>query len=191
MPCFDHFGILAPFYERVIRPPTMRTLLDLSALRPDLDLLDVGGGTGRVARHFCGQVRHVRVLDVSAGMLRETRGRSCLLGIRGVSEALPFADGAFPRIIAVDSLHHFADQRRAVGELLRVLTPGGRLIIEEPDIRRWVVKLVALGEKLLLMRSHFQRPERIAQWFETPMTRVQVHVDSSPNFWVVVDKLSG
>ena len=37
------------------------------------------------------------------------------------------------------------------------------MIIEEPDIRNFLVKLVAIGEKILLMRSHFLEPEKIAE----------------------------
>ena len=46
----------------------------------------------------------------------------------------------------VDALHHVADQEATIRELWRLLKPGGRIIIEEPDIRRFEVKLLALIE---------------------------------------------
>ena len=54
--------------------------------------------------------------------------------------------------------HHVKDQCVALRELLRVLKPSGRLVIEEPDVRRLPGKIVALLEKLFLMRSHFRSP---------------------------------
>jgi len=74
-----------------------------------------------------------------------------------------------------------------VQELLRVLAPGGRLVIEEPDIRDFAVKLVALGERLAMMTSHFRRAEEIVTMFTTPATSVGVHTGAH-TYWVVIDK---
>ena len=187
-PPFDHFGVLAPLYERFIRPPDVGLLRDLCAFRPADRLLDVGGGTGRVSQYFRGDVAQVCIVDVSAGMVREALAKGGFCASLGVAERLPFQDGAFERIIAVDSFHHFRDHARAAGELARVLAPGGRLVIEEPDVRRFIVKLVALGETLTLMRSRFRPPDALMHFFDAPGLRVTLHENESPNFWVVVEK---
>ena len=187
-PPFDHFGVLAPLYERFIRPPDVGLLRDLCAPEPGHQLLDVGGGTGRVSQYFRGDVVRVCIVDVSAGMVREALAKGGFCAGLGVAEHLPFRDGAFERIIAVDSFHHFRDHARAARELARVLAPGGRLVIEEPDVRRFVVKLVALGEILTLMRSRFRPPRELMRFFDTPGLRVKLHENESPNFWVVVEK---
>ena len=183
---FDHFGVIAPIYERVIAPPDAARLLSLLDLQTGDCLLDVGGGTGRVAKQLDVGVCPVWVLDVSRGMLREARQRR-LIPCQGAVERLPFADAAFTKIVAVDSFHHFASQTAAAREMLRVLAPGGRLVVEEPDIRRFIVKLVALGERLALMRSHFRPPEFIMNLLSTEQTEVSL-VEEAPNFWVVVRK---
>jgi SAM-dependent methyltransferase len=186
-PPFDHFGLLAPLYERLIRPPDVSWLRELCAFQPGQRLLDVGGGTGRVSQYFRGDVASICILDVSVGMLREALAKGGFCAGSGTAEHLPFRDGAFERIIAIDSFHHFRDHHRAAGELLRVLAPGGRLVIEEPDVRRFAVKLVAFGETLALMRSHFYPPEALMRFFDVPGLRVSLY-EVNPNFWLVVDK---
>ncbi len=102
--------------------------------------------------------------DTSKGMTRQARAKG-LLAVRGAVEGLPFAHGSFERLLVVDAFHHFADHQAAARELVRVVRPGGRLVIEEPDIRRWPVKLIALAERLLLMRSRFFDAEALIRLF--------------------------
>jgi len=165
MPNFDHFGLLAPFYERFIKPKNPEFLSDLLDLPVDDALLDVGGGTGRVAQFLVGKVKQVVVADLSYQMLAEAKGKDQVYGVCTPSESLPFPDGAFARIIMVDALHHVINQQETVNEMWRLLVSGGRIVIEEPYIRFFGVKLIAVGEKLLLMRSHFLSPVRILKLF--------------------------
>ena len=197
MPLLDHFALIAPHYDRIFEVRNLDRLLACVAPESGHRLLDVGGGTGRVAAHLAGHVAQVCVLDPSPGMLQEGQRKGICI-TRGESEWLPFAAGTFDRVILVDAFHHLFDQAQAVRELVRVLAPGGRLVIEEPDIAHWGVKVAALGEKMLLMRSHFYAPEQIAAMFEhIPGERVGV---ASPavvsarierqeyTAWIVVDK---
>ena len=46
-----------------------------------------------------------------------------------------------------------------------MLRPGGRLVIEEPDLRHLAVKFVAVAEKVALMQSHFYSPPDLANLF--------------------------
>ena len=69
----------------------------------------------------------------------------------------------------------------------RVLKPGGRIIIEEPDIRDLSIKLVAIAEKVELMRSHFISPEQILGLFDYPNAEVKYEKEGW-NAWVIVEK---
>ncbi len=187
MPIFDHFDFLAPLYDTFIPAQDPEDLWRLAALPVDGALLDAGGGTGRVAKHMPGKAQPVVVADLSYKMLTEARRKDGLLPVCSPMERLPFADETFARIIMVDALHHMLDQQQTINELWRVLRPGGRLVIEEPDLRTLAVKLIALAEKLALMRSHFLAPGQIAALFHFPNARVQVEAKNHAA-WVVAEK---
>jgi len=188
MPIFDHFDFLASRYETFIPPRPPQTLLQLLRLPTQGALLDAGGGTGRIAQYLTGTAATVIVMDLSLPMLRQAQTKPGLHPVRSQSEHLPFASKRFARIVMVDALHHVYDQAQTLQELWRVLQPGGLLIIEEPDIRSFGVKLIALGEKLALMRSHFLAPQRIAAFFTAPDARVHIHTEQA-TAWIVVQKL--
>ena len=164
MAWLDHFGLVARYYDRVFHFLGHDRLMDLLQARPSDRILDIGGGTGRVSQPFDDDYI-VIVCDPSWGMLREARQKQ-MIACRGLAEHLPFADNAFHRIVMVDTFHHLHSQHAAAREMLRVLRPTGRLVIEEPDIHRWPVRFVALGERLLLMRSRFYSIADLARVFE-------------------------
>ena len=70
-------------------------------------------------------------LDISAPAMKHLRaagGRA----VRAQLQYLPFADGAFDFVAALDILEHVDDDVQALGELRRVLRPGGRLLLSFP-----------------------------------------------------------
>jgi demethylmenaquinone methyltransferase/2-methoxy-6-polyprenyl-1,4-benzoquinol methylase len=184
---FDHFGILAPVYERFIKPKPPEKLSSLLRLPIDGSLLDVGGGTGRVSSFLAGATARIILADLSYQMLVESRSKNSLYPACSHSEYLPFPDASFERIIMIDALHHVCDQQQTATELWRVLKPGGRLVIEEPDIHHWAVKLVALGEKIALMRSHFLSPGEILGLFDAFPGSKEIVKDGYIT-WIVIDK---
>ena len=184
----DHFRFLAPLYDILISPPDTERLQALLELPAAGTMLDAGGGTGRVSHPLRDLVDDLIVSDETPAMLRQAREKGLCRTVAAAAECLPFADGAFERVLVVDALHHFADQRQAIGELIRVLKPGGRLVVEEPDLKRLTVKFVALAEKVALMRSRFYAPEQIAQMMASHGLQPRIERDERFAAWIVAEK---
>jgi demethylmenaquinone methyltransferase/2-methoxy-6-polyprenyl-1,4-benzoquinol methylase len=151
-------------------------------------VLEAGGGTGRVSSLLVPLVGTLVINDLSEPMLKQARAKGSLHPVRSYVERLPFPNASFDRVFAVDALHHFSDHHTAIGELLRVLRPAGRMVIEEPDIKRFPVKLIALLEKLALMHSHFLSAEEIRALVASHGLQAQIGCISDYATCVVVDK---
>ena len=86
-------------------------------------------------------VRSVLGAMVEAGELSEDRIRAG--GIQGNALMLPFADGTFDRIVASEVLEHIPDDLTAIGELARVLRPGGTMAVTVPrcgpEVVNWLL----------------------------------------------------
>ncbi|MEI8132039.1 MAG: class I SAM-dependent methyltransferase [Leptolinea sp.] len=184
---FDHFDFLAPIYEIVIRPNRTDEFWSLVDMPENGIILDAGGGTGRVAQFLAGKVNQIIVCDLSIKMLQETLAKEGLQPVCAPSEIMPFSANLFNRIIMVDALHHVVNQLETAAELWRVLKPGGHIVIEEPDINKFGVKLIALAEKIALMRSHFLNSLQIANLFRFSDATVEVCSNNS-NSWILIKK---
>ena len=121
------------FVPHQFRPWT-EELLERAKPQPGDGVLDVACGTGivarMVARRAIGLGRMVG-LDPSPAMLGVARSAAEGEGLaiewfEGSAESLPFPDGSFDLVLVQQGLQYFGDKAAAVGELRRVLAPGGR-----------------------------------------------------------------
>lgn len=131
-----------------------RQALLRAGLKPGMQVLDVGCGTGVIAAlaaDIVGVRGQVSALDPSAGMLAETAQRAGTTAgsinlVQGLGESLPFADARFDFLVMGYALRHVADLHQAFAEYRRVLKPGGRLLLLEisrPESRLGFVLLKA------------------------------------------------
>lgn len=118
-----------------------RFTIELSAVRPGQQVLDIAGGTGDLAAKFCklvGPEGRVVLADINESMLRVGRDKMTDLGIVGNieytqanAECLPFPDNSFDCITISFGLRNVTDKDAALRSMLRVLKPGGRLLVLE------------------------------------------------------------
>jgi ArsR family transcriptional regulator len=107
----------------------------LALLPAEWTVADLGCGTGAVAAELAPRVRRVVAVDQSAEMLRAARRR--LARIPNVElhearlEALPLPDASCDAALAVLVLSYLEDPAAALREAVRVLRPGGRLVVVE------------------------------------------------------------
>ncbi|MBD3288164.1 methyltransferase domain-containing protein [candidate division KSB1 bacterium] len=184
----DHFDIIAPIYDKILDHSDHGTLRKLLQLPENGLLLDAGGGTGRVSSKFQSAGLKVIISDLSLKMLSQVDKKNSLIPVAAHAECLPFADNTFDRIVVVDALHHFCSQQESLANLIRVLKPGGRMVIEEPDIRRLPARLIAIAEKILLMRSHFLSPPEIEKILYESGVKAFVEDENDFASWVVAEK---
>ena len=134
--------------------------------RPTLELLDVGGGYGRLAAPLAARHR-VTIVDVSSEMLDRARAL-CPPGVEFVladAQALPFADASFDAVLALDLLPHLPDLRRGIAELARVARPGAPVVFDTTNsIALWVLRYPSYVDRepkrlLLTLRAGGVLPE--------------------------------
>lgn len=116
-----------------------KAIKELQTLQPRI-LLDVATGTGDFAFEAFQKIRLEKVvgIDISEGMLAQARkkidqkGLSAKFSVQlGDAENLPFADHSFDAITVAFGVRNFENLEKGLTEMLRVLKPGGKLVVLE------------------------------------------------------------
>ncbi len=137
----DRYDIMNDLMSAGLHRLWKRFTVAQAALRPGDVVLDLAGGTGDLARAFCGKVGkegQVVLADINAAMLRQGRRRLVDAGVAGNlsiaqvdAQQLPFADGTFDCISMAFGLRNVTDKDAALRSMLRKLKPGGKAMILE------------------------------------------------------------
>jgi ubiquinone/menaquinone biosynthesis C-methylase UbiE len=147
----ERFSRWAPRYDshylqRLVFEPVQKAVLELAALEVPhpATILDVGCGTGRLLRTAAERFPGVRLegVDAAEGMIEQAKasaGPASPINFQlATAEHLPFPDGQFSLAFSTMTFHHWADQRRGVAEIARVMTPAGRWILADFIAAGWL-----------------------------------------------------
>ena len=111
-----------------------RQALRQAGLQPGMTVVDVGTGTGLLARaavDIVGDPARVTGVDPSAGMLEHAKVPAGVRLLEGSAEAIPAPDGSADFLTLGYALRHISDLDQAFAEFYRVLRPGGRVCLLE------------------------------------------------------------
>ncbi|MGO4730132.1 class I SAM-dependent methyltransferase [Paenibacillus sp. 2KB_22] len=113
----------------------LELLVSSSQTTPDMNVLDIATGGGHVANALAPLVQRVTALDLTKEMLQAAEqfilgnGHDNVDFVAGDAEKLPFDDDVFDLVTCRIAAHHFPDVSSFVHEALRVMKPGGRLLL--------------------------------------------------------------
>jgi SAM-dependent methyltransferase len=183
----SRFDALHGRFKRVLEAddPRLRGVVDSLSPLPGRRILDLGCGKGRFAKMLCQQGASVVGLDLSPAMLDEATG---IERVRASARRLPFGPASFDGVVAVEVFEHLARPSLDVvlGEIRRVLKPGGTLVIVDKNVWSWnarrpwlpgaAVKWIDERRGLWMyshhdnVREHWFRAgelqRRLARWFQ-------------------------
>jgi SAM-dependent methyltransferase len=201
----------AQAYERYLVPAIFTPFADelVEPVQRGARVLDVGCGTGIVARCAAARGAQVTGVDLNAQMLEVARAVApAIEWFEADAAKLPVPDGSFDHVFCQQGLQFFADPKAAVRAMRRALDPGGQLVVSvwrpSPIYERFAGVLDA--EAAAVMRSPFAGPDgdalralldgdahiRIAiktVRFPTPGEMLRQEIASSPMSVVVDDAL--
>ncbi len=121
-------GVLSMGNSLIWRVATVRAI----APQPGEKILDIAAGTGTSSAALARSGADVTAADFSAGMIEVGRKKHPnLTFVEADAMALPFADAQFDAVTISFGLRNIEDPKKALGEMYRVMKPGGRLVICE------------------------------------------------------------
>ena len=137
----DNYDLMNDLMSFGIHRLWKRFAINMAALKPGQQVLDLAGGTGDLTRLMApgiGASGHIVLSDINAAMLENGRRRLLDKGISGNvtfalanAERLPFTDNRFDVATMAFGLRNVTDKERALRSIYRVLKPGGRLLVLE------------------------------------------------------------
>ena len=97
-------------------------------------ILDDGCGVGLYLSRLSAAARAAHGVELEADRAAEAARRASRASVlRAEGEHLPYASGSFDLVLSHEVIEHVADDRRALSEIVRVLRPGGRLVLFAPN----------------------------------------------------------
>lgn len=132
-----------------------------------------GEYTGELLNHGADTATGIEIDPLRA--LKAARRTTGPVFVAGASEALPFPTASFDGVLLNEVLEHVADERGTLAQLLRVLKPGGVLLLFSPN--RW---FPFEGHGMTLGRLHTGKPVPVLPWLPAGVSN---RVAQARNYW--------
>jgi ubiquinone/menaquinone biosynthesis C-methylase UbiE len=134
----NYFETVAPRWETMrqgfFSDDLRRIVIESAGVQAGQVAVDVGAGSGFLSRGLAAKGACVIAVDRSPAMLEELRTQLPQVDVRqGEAEKLPVPDNGADYVFANMYLHHVEDPAAAVREMVRILRPGGKLLITDLD----------------------------------------------------------
>jgi SAM-dependent methyltransferase len=171
-------------FDELQHKPLDRQLLDRFAdsVRDVGSACDMGCGPGHIARYLHERGVQVCGVDLSQGMVEQARRLTPEVEFRqGDMTALDAADGAWAGIAAFYSIIHITREEmpQALGELRRVLRPGGLLLLAF-HIGEQTIHLDEWWGQTVSVDFFFFRPEEVAAWVRAEGFEIEEMIERDP-----------
>ncbi len=153
----------ATFWDRIAERYAKRPVSDEASyqhklartrayFRPDMDVLEIGCGTGSTAIAHAPYVGHIHATDISPAMIEIARTKASTVSnvdfeVASI-ETLQIPDGSLDMVLALNVLHLLDDDHAAIARIDRMLKPGGLFVTSTPclrDARKYVALLALIG----------------------------------------------
>jgi len=131
----EHAWALRLFEKSILKQAKYRALVRYVGDTSDKDCLDLGSDNGVISyllRSRGGRWTSADLSEKAVASIRSLVGTDVHL-VDGIH--MPFADGAFDRVVVIDLLEHVRDDTGCVAELARILRPGGELVVNTPHAK--------------------------------------------------------
>lgn len=179
----DLFTIIAPIFDFAMNlsghnkalvelgekiEEELENILKTAAQNEPKKLLDLGGGTGELAKYLP-EALEITVADPSKAMLKKAKNKEFAQNLKAVladGADLPFADNSFDYLTISDALHHFREVEAALSEARRVLKPGGKIYILDFNPQTIFTKIIIFFEKLAGEPVNFYLPDKLTDLLE-------------------------
>jgi SAM-dependent methyltransferase len=143
-------------------------------VRPGGELLDLGCGSGELARHLAAHGYRVTGCDIAPTMLRQAETADPRRAVRWVRlepcwQVLPFAEGSLDAVVSASVLEYVPDPGAVLAECARVLRPGGVLVCTVPDVThpvRWLEWPLRLAASTSLASALAGGAPRLRQYLD-------------------------
>lgn len=185
------FDFVAPVYERLHTDArgTFKKIEEIGGFRAADIIVDVGGGTGRIAQFLVGKVKSITVIDPSYKMIEECKKHSGVICVVAGGEKMPIESNSVDKVILVDAFHHISNQSAAIKEIKKILRRNGKVILQEFNPSTFGGKVVVIFEKLLRLGSRFYESSLLLDLFSKNGFKVTLLDEKKKSYYIIADKI--